>query len=152
MVWLEPLVEVVTDLGRIAFGPMEPGDVARLFDAPDSHPKALGLTEELPWMVRQTRLTFARVGVIDPLSLKEYELHHGLKGLKRALSMTPEDVVKEVTDSGLRGRGAQAFRPASSGRPFMTRPAPRNTSSATPMRAIAPPLQTECSWRATLSV
>lgn len=109
MVWLEPLVEVVTDLGRIAFGPMEPGDVARLFDAPDSHPKALGLTEELPWMVRQTRLTFARVGVIDPLSLKEYELHHGLKGLKRALSMTPEDVVKEVTDSGLRGRGGAGF-------------------------------------------
>lgn len=109
MVWLEPLVEVVTDLGRMAFGPMEPGDVARLFDAPDSHPKALGLTEELPWMVRQTRLTFARVGVIDPLSLKEYELHHGLKGLKRALSMTPEDVVKEVTDSGLRGRGGAGF-------------------------------------------
>lgn len=109
MVWLEPLVEVVTDLGRMAFGPMEPDDVARLFDAPETHPKALGVTEELPWMVRQTRLTFARVGVIDPLALKEYELHHGLKGLKRALSMTPAEVVKEVTDSGLRGRGGAGF-------------------------------------------
>ncbi|MGA0541421.1 formate dehydrogenase beta subunit [Neotabrizicola sp. VNH66] len=109
MLWLEPLVEVVTDLGRLAFGPMEPADVPALFDDLTAHPKALGLTEELPWMLRQTRLTFARVGVIDPLSLAEYELHHGLKGLRRALEMTPADVVKEVTDSGLRGRGGAGF-------------------------------------------
>lgn len=109
MIWLEPLVEVVTDLGRMAFGPMTVEDVSALFDGPDNHPKALGLTEELPWMLRQTRLTFARVGVTDPLSLHEYELHHGLNGLKRALSMTPAEVVKEVTDSGLRGRGGAGF-------------------------------------------
>lgn len=72
MVWLEPLVEVATDDGRLAFGPMEPEDVAALFDGLESHPKALGLTEELPWMVRQTRLTFARCGIIDPLSLHDY--------------------------------------------------------------------------------
>ncbi len=109
MIWLEPLVEIVTDLGRMAFGPMTPADVPALFDAPERHPKALGLTEELPWMVRQTRLTFARVGVIDPLSLAEYELHHGLKGLRRALAMTGAEIVKEVTDSGLRGRGGAGF-------------------------------------------
>ncbi|WP_126976788.1 NADH-ubiquinone oxidoreductase-F iron-sulfur binding region domain-containing protein [Frigidibacter oleivorans] len=109
MIWLEPLVEIVTDLGRMAFGPLTPEDVPALFDAPDSHPKALGLTEELPWMVRQTRLTFARVGVIDPLSLAEYELHHGLRGLRRALQMTPAEVVQEVTESGLRGRGGAGF-------------------------------------------
>ncbi|WP_068303459.1 NADH-quinone oxidoreductase subunit NuoF [Pararhodobacter sp. CCB-MM2] len=109
MVWLEPLVEVVTDDGRMAFGPMGVEDVPALFDDLESHPKALGLTEELPWMVRQTRLTFARCGVIDPLSLHEYELHHGLKGLKRALSMTPLQIVQEVTDSGLRGRGGAGF-------------------------------------------
>ncbi|MCW1931680.1 formate dehydrogenase beta subunit [Pararhodobacter zhoushanensis] len=109
MVWLEPLVELVTDEGRIAFGPMTPDDVSAIFGDGESHPKYLGLTEELPWMVRQTRLTFARVGVIDPLSLHEYELHHGLKGLRRALAMTPAEVVKEVTDSGLRGRGGAGF-------------------------------------------
>ncbi|WP_370208944.1 formate dehydrogenase beta subunit [Pararhodobacter marinus] len=109
MVWLEPLVEVATDDGRLAFGPMEPEDVAALFDGLESHPKALGLTEELPWMVRQTRLTFARCGIIDPLSLHDYELHHGLKGLKRALSMAPAEIVQEVTDSGLRGRGGAGF-------------------------------------------
>ncbi|MFN4099603.1 MAG: formate dehydrogenase beta subunit [Pararhodobacter sp.] len=109
MVWLEPLVEIATDDGRLAFGPMEPEDVPALFDGIDTHPKALGLTEKLPWMVRQTRLTFARCGVVDPLSLHDYELHHGLKGLRRALDMTPAEVVQEVTDSGLRGRGGAGF-------------------------------------------
>ncbi|MGV6874323.1 formate dehydrogenase beta subunit [Pseudochelatococcus sp. B33] len=109
MVWLEPLVEVVTDLGRMAYGPMTPADVPALLDDPAHHPKALGLTAELPWMVRQTRLTFARCGVIDPLSLEEYELHHGLNGLKRALTMRGAEIVAEVTDSGLRGRGGAGF-------------------------------------------
>lgn len=109
MVWLEPLVEVATDLGRMAFGPMTPADVPALFDELKAHPKALGLTEELPWMLRQTRLTFARCGVIDPLSLEEYELHHGLKGLKRALTLSDADIVHEVRESGLRGRGGAGF-------------------------------------------
>ncbi|QYZ70279.1 formate dehydrogenase beta subunit [Neotabrizicola shimadae] len=109
MVWLEPLVEVATDLGRMAFGPMTTADVAALFEDLKAHPKALGLTEELPWMLRQTRLTFARCGVIDPLSLDEYELHHGLKGLKRALSLSDADIVAEVRESGLRGRGGAGF-------------------------------------------
>ena len=109
MVWLEPLVEVATDLGRFAFGPMTPADVPALFGDLKAHPKALGLTEELPWMLRQTRLTFARCGVIDPLSLAEYELHHGLKGLKRALTMSDADIVHEVRESGLRGRGGAGF-------------------------------------------
>jgi len=109
MVWLEPLVEVATDLGRLAFGPMTPADVPALFDDLAAHPRALGLTEELPWMRRQTRLTFARVGVIDPLSLAEYELHHGLRGLRRALTLTPAEIVQVVSDSGLRGRGGAGF-------------------------------------------
>jgi len=109
MVWLEPLVEVATDLGRIAFGPMDADDVPALFDDPGSHPRALGLTGDLPWMVRQTRLTFARVGVIDPHSLAEYELHQGLRGLRRALDLTPDAIVEEIIASGLRGRGGAGF-------------------------------------------
>jgi formate dehydrogenase iron-sulfur subunit len=109
MIWLEPLVEVVTEYGRMGFGPMSVADVAALFGDIEAHPKALGLTEELPWMKRQTRLTFARVGVVDPLSLKDYELHHGLKGLRRAITMEPAAIVQEVTDSGLRGRGGAGF-------------------------------------------
>ncbi|MCB1388149.1 MAG: formate dehydrogenase, partial [Rhodobacteraceae bacterium] len=109
MVWLEPLVEVVTDAGRLAFGPMTPGDVPALFGDLAAHPRALGLTDELDWMKRQTRLTFARCGLIDPLSLADYEAHEGLAGLRRALATAPADIVGEVTDSGLRGRGGAGF-------------------------------------------
>ena len=77
MVWLEPLVEVVTDAGRVAFGGVAVADVAGLFGDLSVHPKALGLTDDLPWMRGQTRLTFARVGVIDPLSVTEYRDHGG---------------------------------------------------------------------------
>lgn len=109
MVWLEPLVEVETEAGRIGFGPMELADVPFLFDDLEGHAKALGPVEEIPYLARQTRLTFARCGVIDPLSIADYEAHGGLTGLRRALAMTSADVVQEVTDSGLRGRGGAGF-------------------------------------------
>ena len=109
MFWLEPLVEIDTPAGRVGFGPCTAQDVAAILDAPDSHPKRLGLVEELPWMRRQTRLTFARVGVIDPLSVAEYQAHGGLSGLRRALEMSGDEIVAEVTESGLRGRGGAGF-------------------------------------------
>ncbi len=109
MVWLEPLAEVVTPEGRMAFGPMSLSDVPALFGDLSTHPKALGLTEDLPWMKGQTRLTFARVGVVDPLSLADYRTHGGIAGLERALSMAPAEMVAEVTASGLRGRGGAGF-------------------------------------------
>jgi formate dehydrogenase iron-sulfur subunit len=109
MVWLEPLVEVVTDKGRVGFGPMALADVPGLFGDLSAHPKAVGLVEELPWMKGQTRLTFARVGVIDPLSLEDYVAHGGLVGLERAAAMTKAQIVAEVTESGLRGRGGAGF-------------------------------------------
>jgi formate dehydrogenase iron-sulfur subunit len=109
MVWLEPLVEVVGPAGRLGFGPMTVADVPGLFGDPGSHPKALGLVEDLPWMKGQTRLTFARVGVIDPLSLEDYRAHGGLVGLDRAKGLTRAQIVTEVTDSGLRGRGGAGF-------------------------------------------
>ncbi len=109
MVWLEPLAEVETPAGRVAFGPMTLADVPTLFGDLAAHPKALGLTEALPWMAAQTRLTFARVGVIDPLSLDDYRAHGGYAGLTRALTMDAATMVAEVTESGLRGRGGAGF-------------------------------------------
>jgi formate dehydrogenase iron-sulfur subunit len=109
MVWLEPLVEVVSAEGRLGFGPMTVADVPGLFGDLASHPKAHGLVEELPWMKGQTRLTFARVGVIDPLSLEDYVAHGGLVGLERAAKMSKAEIVAEVTESGLRGRGGAGF-------------------------------------------
>ena len=109
MVWLEPLVEIVSASGRLGFGPLTLADVPGLFGDLDAHPKALGLVEDLPWMKGQTRLTFARVGVIDPLSLDDYRAHGGLAGLDRAKAMSRAEIVTEVTDSGLRGRGGAGF-------------------------------------------
>jgi len=113
MLWLEPLVEVETPLGRVAYGPVAPEDVASLFAAGflqgGTHALLLGLTDQLPWLRSQERLTFARVGVTDPLSLADYEAHGGLAGWRRALELAPQAIVQQVLDSGLRGRGGAAF-------------------------------------------
>ena len=111
--WLEPLVEVVVDGTRVAYGPVGPADVAGLFDAKfltgGKHALALGPTEKIDYLAKQTRLTFARVGIVDPLSLDDYRAHGGYRGLANALKMTGEQIVAAVTESGLRGRGGAAF-------------------------------------------
>lgn len=113
LLWLEPLVEVETPPGRIGFGPVAPEDVhalfARGFPAPVDHPLAVGPVDEIPYLKRQQRLTFARIGRTDPLSLTDYAALGGWQGLKRALAMAPEAIVQEVIDAGLRGRGGAAF-------------------------------------------
>ncbi|MCK5931498.1 MAG: NADH-quinone oxidoreductase subunit NuoF [Fulvimarina manganoxydans] len=113
MAWLEPLVEVETHHGRIGYGPIEPGEMEALLDAGlmngGAHAKCIGDPEEHPFMKGQTRLTFKRCGVTDPLSLEDYEAHGGLIGLKRAIEMGGAGVVDEVTESGLRGRGGAGF-------------------------------------------
>ena len=111
--WLETMVEVSTAKGRVAYGPVMPKDVASLFDADftqgAAHPLNLGLTDEIEWLKKQERLTFARVGITDPVSVEDYVSHDGFKGLKNALAKSGAEIVKEVTDSGLRGRGGAAF-------------------------------------------
>ena len=109
MVWLEPLVEVETPAGRMGFGPCTAADVPALFGDLAQHPKALGQIEALPWMAGQTRLTFARCGVIDPLNYNDFSVNGGFAGLNRALDMASADIVAEVTASGLRGRGGAGF-------------------------------------------
>ncbi len=111
--WLEPLVEVATPAGRIAYGPVDADDVASLFDADflhgGAHALSLGLTEEIPFLKRQERLTYRRLGVIDPLDLSDFAAHDGWQGLQRALTLPPAAIVQEVLESGLRGRGGAAF-------------------------------------------
>lgn len=113
MLYLEPLVEVETPKGRIAYGPVAPGDVADLFKSGflegKPHKLCLGLTEDIPYFKNQERLTFARCGITDPLSIPDYIAHGGFAGLKKALAMAPVDIVTHVTTSGLRGRGGAGF-------------------------------------------
>jgi len=111
--WLESLVEVQTSKGRVAYGPVQTPDVASLFDANfitgEAHALSLGLTEEIEYLKKQQRLTFARIGKTNPISLLDYLDNDGYRGLNNALKLPQADIVKAVTDSGLRGRGGAAF-------------------------------------------
>ncbi len=110
--WLEPMVEVETPAGRAAYGPVAPGDAESLLAAllaDSGHALRLGPTEDIPWLKRQTRLTFARCGVVNPRSLEDFRGHGGCKGLERALSLGAEAIVEELVQSGLRGRGGAGF-------------------------------------------
>ncbi|WP_395703093.1 formate dehydrogenase beta subunit [Aquabacterium sp.] len=111
--WLEPMVEVATPAGRVAYGPVMAADVSGLFDAGflqgRAHALQQGLTDEIPYLKKQQRLTFARMGLTDPLSLADYQQHGGYAGLRRALGLGSAAIVQEVLDSGLRGRGGAAF-------------------------------------------
>ena len=113
MAWLEPFVEVETEKGRIGYGPVAVEDIESLFAAgfqnSKSHPLCHGLVEDLPYLKNQERLTFARAGITDPVSISEYLSHGGFEGLCKALGITGTAIVAEVMESGLRGRGGAGF-------------------------------------------
>jgi formate dehydrogenase iron-sulfur subunit len=109
---LEPLVEVERAEGRFGYARIAPDEVeglaAAILDG-GAHPAAIGRVDDLPFLKRQQRLTFARCGITDPQSLVDYRAHGGLQGLERALAIGPAATVDEVIGSGLRGRGGAGF-------------------------------------------
>jgi formate dehydrogenase iron-sulfur subunit len=111
--WPEPLVEVAIGDRRVAYGPVSLTDVPGLFDAGflsgGAHELALGAPEEHAWFKGQQRLTFARVGIVDPTSVADYVRHGGYEGLNKALALDGAAIVQAITTSGLRGRGGAAF-------------------------------------------
>ena len=110
MLWLEPLVEVEIDGARVGYCNVDATEVETLLAGGlDDTERAVGVVDEHPWLARQHRVSFARVGLIEPTDLAAYRAHGGLAGLERALTLTGEQVVQEVTDSGLRGRGGAGF-------------------------------------------
>ncbi len=104
--WLEPLIEVETPEGRVGYGPLVPGDIDATLLQGGAHAKCIGVVDDHPWLKRQTRVTFARCGIVDPLSLKDYG---GMRGLSRARELGPAASIAAVTASGLRGRGGAGF-------------------------------------------
>lgn len=114
MVWLEPLVEVVTDNGRVAYANICVADVDALFDADfhnggESHSSYCGLTENIDYFKNQQRVTFHRVGKIVPDNIEAYKAEGGFQGLSNALSMSGQQIVDAILSSGLRGRGGAGF-------------------------------------------
>ena len=113
LLFLEPLLEVATPEGRIAYGPVRPGDIESLLDAGlaegGAHALRIGRPEEHPYLARQQRLTFGRCGIVDPASVEDYRAHGGYRGLAAALAAGPAGIVEAVKASGLRGRGGAGF-------------------------------------------
>jgi formate dehydrogenase iron-sulfur subunit len=113
LLWLEPLVEVETAAGRVGYSNIEAEQVAELFDAGftegGQHAQSVGVVDEIPYLKKQQRLTFARIGITDPLSTEDYVAHGGLAGLRNALAMNAAAACQQVIDAGLRGRGGAAF-------------------------------------------
>lgn len=113
LLWLEPLVEVSTPAGRIGYANLTAADVPALFDAGwlegAAHPACVGIVDEIPYLKRQQRLTFARIGITDPLSIDDYVAHGGLEGLRNALALDGAAACETLVESGLRGRGGAAF-------------------------------------------
>lgn len=111
--WLEPLVEVQTEQGRLAYGPVTKDDISGLFNADflngGEHPLFLGPPEHIPYLEKQQRLTFSRAGITNPVSVAEYESLGGYTGLKNAIQLSGQAIIDEVRASGLRGRGGAAF-------------------------------------------
>ena len=113
MLWLEPLVEVETAEGRVGYSNVAASAVGDLLDAGvltgAAHSSNIGIVDKHEWLAKQQRVTFARVGIIDPISLSDYQAHGGLAGLRKALELSSEAIVDQVTESGLRGRGGAGF-------------------------------------------
>ena len=138
--WLEPLVEVEKDGKRIGFSNVSSDDAAAVLDGTHA---SIGDVDSFEWLASQDRVTYKRVGIIDPLSIADYEAHGGFKGLARAQSMSQAEIVAEVTESGL-----QVFLQVLNGRPLWKHLQIRNTSAAMLTKVIAEHLPIAFLWKA----
>ncbi len=111
--WLEPMVEVLVDDKRIAYGNIDADDVPGLFDAGflqgGEHGKRLGGIKEIPYLINQDRWTFWRCGLVEPLNIDDFRAHQGFKAFEKAVEMGANAVIEAVKTSGLRGRGGAGF-------------------------------------------
>jgi len=111
--WLEPLVEVEVNSTRIAYGNVTADDVAGMFAGDfvngGEHARRLGPIMEVSYLIKQSRWSFWRCGLINPLSIEDFERHQGFKALQKAFADGAESVLETVTASGLRGRGGAGF-------------------------------------------
>ena len=116
MCFLEPIVDIYDDndvlLRRLV--KVTPENAQLIAKAVNENNLSLvdSLTisdEDNSFLTSQTRIALSRCGVINPESLEDFVAHEGYQGLKKALSMTPEEVIEEIKTSGLAGRGGAGF-------------------------------------------
>ena len=103
-----------------------------------SRPKveALPLFRDTAFTRKQVRIALRNCGLIDPERIEDYIARDGYRALGKVLTeMSPEDVIREVKESGLRGRGGAGFPTGMKWELCRKSPASPNTSSATPTKA-----------------
>jgi formate dehydrogenase iron-sulfur subunit len=102
--YLEPLVEADGERGRLGWPHPTVCDLPQILCG-----KGGTLINDIAFLAKQTRATFANFGVTRPLSLEDYQIYGGFKGLNVAERLTPQEIVDEIKVSQLRGRGGAAF-------------------------------------------
>lgn len=120
----EILVKKVGCMGLCAEGPIvriEPEDIfyrtVTVADVPDildsigNEPvERILIDTDIPFFTRQKKNVLDNSGIVDPENIEDYIAHGGYQALVKALTtMSPEDVILEVKESGLRGRGGGGF-------------------------------------------
>ncbi|MBM7854794.1 NADH-quinone oxidoreductase subunit F [Desulfohalotomaculum tongense] len=84
--------------------------VERLLYVDPTSGKPVVTYDQIPFYSRQQKLVLEKCGCINPENIEDYLDQGGYKALKKVLStMTPQEVVDEVKNSGLRGRGGAGF-------------------------------------------
>lgn len=124
MCYREPLVEIQGDDGRVIYGDVTAKAVDAIFeqhviaDTRVDDDKLVYAIEndgsthgaESSFLDLQERIVLRNCGIINPESLEDYEAAGGYQGLKKALvDYNPDQIIQEVKDSGLRGRGGAGF-------------------------------------------
>jgi NADH-quinone oxidoreductase subunit F len=124
--YLEPIIDIMKPRHpRISYCQVTPEKAVKLIEdyLVDDNPRpdmALGNFGEdsftgipkfleHPMLKPQVRIVTRNCGHINPEDINHYIVKDGYQGLHRALGMNPEDVIKEVEKSGLRGRGGAGF-------------------------------------------
>lgn len=108
--WLEPMIEIDSDQGRIGFGPITLDDLIGVDEGnleQKLQNRSLGLVQNL--LSNQNRQSFARMGAIAPTDFEAFQLSQGMAGFQKALKMSGQEIIDEVKTSGLRGRGGAGF-------------------------------------------
>ncbi|MFO7828801.1 MAG: NADH-quinone oxidoreductase subunit NuoF [Bacteroidales bacterium] len=120
MCYREPLVEIIDQTGSYLYGEINEEKAVEIFD------KHLKQGEPVKdYVVRsdlfkakddsfwdgQVKIALRNCGVIDPENIEEYELHNGYKGIRKIVdeNISQEQVIQNVLDSGIRGRGGGGF-------------------------------------------